>query len=248
MIKTLSLLLLCAFTLCCAVVFPLGGNALEKNKPSKNNLPKEVSNSFLEQRHSLFDNDKNYSMRVNYPSFGTALVDADIATWVHQRMSFFKEGVTDLPVSNPEYSNLNIDYKVSHTSLRCISLLFTIKTQTGSPQIEEGLMTITYQAQEGRRLGLNDLFTKPEGLIPFLSQYCRRSLIFRDWLSPDSVFIYQGTTPNRLNFMFFTITPYGLDIHFPPNHIASAFEGTVTVSIPLAELEPFVPNTALWGK
>lgn len=244
----LSFVLTSILVTCFFLLSSFEGYALEKGKHAQVDPRDEGTTPFVEKRHSQSENDKNYSLRVSYPSFGAVLVDTDIVTWVHQRIGFFKEGLVDIPVADPEYTSLTIDYAVSHTSLRCISLLFTIKTQTGSPNVEEGLMTITYQAQEGRRLTFNDIFAKPEGLIDFLSRYCRRALIFRDWISPETVFIYQGTTPHPVNFLFFTITPYGLEIHFPPNHIASAFEGVVTVAVPLTELEPFLPNKALWGK
>lgn len=245
--SSLSLLFISVLSLCFFFVSSQA-SALEKKDQTELSVKKEGMPPFVEKRHSLVDNNQEYSLRIHYPSFGAVLVDSDIATWIHQRISFFQEGLKDIAVADPEYSTLTVDYAVSHTSLRCISLLFTIKTQTGSPNVEEGLMTVTYQAQEGRRLALNDIFAKPEGLFSFLSQYCRRALIFRDWISPETVFIYQGTTPHPVNFMFFTITSYGLDIHFPPNHIASAFEGTVTVSVPMSELEPFAPNQELWGK
>lgn len=244
----LPLVLFSALSVCFLFLFSFNCYALEKEERDELNVKKEGTSTFVEKRHVLGENNPQYSLRVHYPSFGAVLVDTDIATWVHQRISFFQEGLKDIPVADPEYSSLIVDYTVSHTSLRCISLLFTIKTQTGSPNVEEGLMTATYQAQEGRRLALTDIFAKPEGIINFLSQYCRRALIFRDWVSPEMVFIYQGTTPHPVNFMFFTITSYGLDIHFPPNHIASAFEGTVTVSIPMTELAPFAPKLELWGK
>ncbi len=246
--SSLSLLLFGVLCVCIFLASSLESYAGEKTERRGVDAKKEGVPAFVEKRHSLIENDFNASLRIHYPSFGAVLVDGDLATWVHQRINSFKEGLQDIPVADPEYSTLIIDYAVTHTSLRCISLLFTIKSQTGSPNIEEGLMTVTYQAQEGRRLTLADIFTDSEGIIDFLSQYCRRALIFRDWIAPEMVFIYQGTTPNPVNFMFFTITPYGLDIHFPPNHIASAFEGTVTVSIPMTELEPFAPNHELWGK
>ena len=229
--------------------FPSVGYAQDTSVAQAHMRVAQSPSPFAEKKHSIQTTETNYSIHIRYPSFSAVLVDTDIATWIHQRMTFFQEGLREIPYADPEYTSLLIDYEVTQTTLRCISLVFTIKAKTGSPSVEEGLFTMTYQAQEGRRLTLHDAFNNTEGLLDFLSTYCRRALIFRDWLSsPDSAFIYQGTTPNPVNFMFFTISPDGLDIYFPPNQVAPSIEGSVKVFIPFTELSSFQPNSALWGK
>lgn len=204
---------------------------------------------FPETHHSIATKEKNYTIQIDYPSFGIVLVDNDIDSWVQQRISFFEEGTRDIPFSDPEFVTLDIDYTISLTSLRCISVLFTIQTKTGSPNVEEGLQTITYQPQEGRRLQLDDIFGNTDGLLDFFSVYSRKALTFRDWAHyPGASFIHQGTAPKKVNFMFYTITPAGIDLYFPPNQVASAIEGVIRIPIPLSELQPFQPNTSLWGQ
>ena len=195
---------------------------------------------------TIVESTRRYSINVAYPVIGASLVDKDIAHWANEQVGRFRAGVAEIPDVDPSRFTLAIDYEVFQPSLRCISYVFQVETNTGIGSPEKGLLTFTYHIQQGNRLTLADLFNSPDGLLEFFSRFSRRQLWFREWIDANTVYVTPGTAPEAVNFSAFAVTSTGITLYFPPKQVAPAIEGCVSLPVPMREMYTFAPNLSLW--
>ena len=197
-------------------------------------------------RATIEETTRRYSIKVAYPAIGASLVDKDVARWANEQVRRFRAGVAEIPDVDPSRFTLAIDYEVFQPSLRCISYVFRVETNTGIGPPEKGLLTFTYHIQQGNRLALTDLFNSPDGLLEFFSRFARRQLWFREWLDANTVYVIPGTAPEAVNFSAFAVTSTGITLYFPPKQVAPAIEGCVSLAVPMRAMYAFAPNLSLW--
>lgn len=190
----------------------------------------------------------NYRVNIVYPGIGNSVADTELSIWALNRASTFIRGVESIPGPSPLPYDLRIYYEVVKCSDHVTSVIFTTTTIMAAAQPSRGLATFIYDLTTGRRLAYEDIFRTPEGLISFLSRTARKNL--RERLGPEQQtdMLDAGTTPERMNFSLYSLSPHGLVLHFPPGQVAPVDRGYLWVAIPLADLSDFRPYLQLWGR
>lgn len=211
---------------------------------------------------------------INFPSIGNPRVDADIREWVESLASTFDScledsGLTQLPEIDPgsnRYlqdddltSQLALDsassttyelwgsYQVSRPSENAISITFEIWNYAGNPQGNLDILTLNYNLLTGQRLGLVDIFERPEMALELMSEWARKKLGPRLGAAMRARMLRDGTEPLVENFSSLTLTPEGLRINFQPYQVAPWSTGIQKVDMPLSELMAAGPLQSLWG-
>ena len=201
-----------------------------------------------QQHHNIVERNPRYIVRATYPSFGQPRIDSELALWVRQRIDTFVEGIEAIPAEAPLRYSLSISYSLFQPSPRYVSIIFFITTNTGDPLTDQGMATFSYDIHQGRLLDYPDIFARRDSLFSFFSSFCHRQLAVAPRKDDDHRVFSRGLTPEASNFSFFTLTPTGMSIYFPPSQVAPAQEGTQRVDIPLLDLIPYSPLLPLWGK
>lgn len=198
------------------------------------------------RKHTIESDSDRYSLYIEYPSLGIPKIDNEIALWAVTRGDTFAQGVEAFPESDTSRLSLLISFELTQIAENCVSFIYYITTETGNEYAEQGLATFTYNLKTLSRLRYQDVFKRPHGLIPFFSGYCYRELSKKPFAVESAKQVHDGTRPDALNFSFFTLSPEGITLYFPPQQVASDAYGIQKITIPLQELAPFEPDLSLW--
>ena len=204
------------------------------------------SDSATTEAFTIVQRSDNYRINISYPAIGNTVADAELAIWARGQANIFTRGIEDIPSSFPY--ELTITYATHNTSPRVASVVFTISTFMGGIHPEPGLATFVYDLQNGRRLSYSDVFRNMDKLLPFLSQYSRKSLAEQLGTKANIAMIEAGTGEAMENFDLFSLDSGGLVLHFAPYQVAPYSDGYQQVRIPLEALKPFSPYLPFWGK
>lgn len=209
--------------------------------------PKSGQGDTLDRQNSwsIFHKDEKSTVSIYYPQMDNALIDGQLAHWADVRLRTFVTGVAALGEGKSRYS-MQIDYTLSQTSPRFVSVLFRISTETGGTRPDLGLTAFSYDLQTGQTLSYGDIFVEPESFMVFAANYAQEDLLRRLGRS-ERTLILRGTAPSEGNFAYFTLRPDGLEIFFPPYQVASSSLGEQSVVIPLTKLAPYGPDPKIWG-
>lgn len=218
------------------------------------------------QRHGNAGASPEPDIFISYPSIGNARIDEDIREWVtgladafssHLNMSglncpldtknFDAEAILNMPATEGTFE-LWGQYKVTRPSRKAISIAFELWNYTGSPEANLDILTLNYSLFTGQRLGLVDIFEKPDVALELMSRWSRKVLEPRLGAARRTNMLVDGTEPLVENFSSITLTPEGICINFQPWQVAPKDAGIQRVEMPLAELMPSSPLLALWGK
>ena len=200
-----------------------------------------------EHPHYIINNSARFSVYVEFPSINVPAIDTQLKDWASQQVAMFLEGMKNIPQSDPSHFVLRTTYDVFFPSSNSTSVVFFVLTYTGNETPELGVVTLTFDAKTGKQLGFRDIFSNAGELFTFFSEYCRIALQSRNWTNPEHLNITNGTLPLEINFSLFSLSKSGIVLYFPPNQVASAYEGIVEVEIPLELLKPFKPDYRLWN-
>ena len=194
---------------------------------------------------SLTHKDERCSVMVNYPQVGNSKIDAELDYWAGKTVSTFVSGVSSLGPKGETRFSMLVDYEFSESSDNFLSIIFRINTETGGPHPDPGMVAFTYDLSDGRKLGLQDIFSDTAGLLEFLSAYSYETLL--DELGPaHEKGIKQGTGRDFVNFSLFALRPDGLVFYFPPYQVADYALGEQQVVVSLDKLERFKPRPGVW--
>lgn len=217
------------------------------------------------------------NIHINYPSIGNFHIDSDIRQWVNEIAEAFEnhliiqrttqimasddtdEGLSgfylddDLNSSGNDSGQQNEfelwgNYKVSRPSDSAISITFELWNYTGSGAANLDIITLNYSLLTGQRLGLVDIFEKPDTALELMSNWAREKLAPKLGINRASQMLLDGTAPLVENFSSLTLMPNGICINFQPYQVASWDAGIQKVLIPLDALTSSMPLLALWGK
>lgn len=193
---------------------------------------------------------KNYKVEVSYPILGQN-IDVAVANWIDEIIAGFKDDMEKNRVSPdmPDENSLIISYSLTAPSPKAASIALNVfSALAGYAHPGLNIMARTYSTDSGMRLGLSDMFRKPDRVLELLSAYCRNELEKRLGPDADKEMIKEGTIAHYNNFSCLALTPEGLRVHFQPYQVGPWSIGAQVVDVPLKELIDAGPNMTLWNK
>ena len=214
-------------------------------KPSGKQLSKQDPAPLTVATRSLIHKDGSCSVMVNYPQVGNEKIDAELDFWANKTVRTFVSGIENFASGEVNRYSMLVDYELTETSGRFISIVFRISTETGGTHPDSGMVTFTYDLSDGRKLEMHDIFGDAPGLLQFLSIYSYERLLGELGQEFEGS-IKHGTSPNILNFSLFSLRPDGLVIYFPPYQVAGYKHGEQQVSINFNRLKAYKPRADLW--
>jgi hypothetical protein len=127
---------------------------------------------------------------------------------------------------------------------RYVSVKVHVMAYTGGAHPNNWPMTWVFDLEDGREITLDRLFPDREAALARVSDICREVLSgsLGDMLVPDM--LDAGLTPTADNFSRFVLTSEGVAFFFGPYQVAPYAAGEQVVTIPYADMEPFL-NPAL---
>jgi hypothetical protein len=191
----------------------------------------------------------NLDIDVQYPVFGKAIIDQDIALWAHRVVETFTTGLGDEHANQRLSRNeLRADYTVSYASPRSLTVTYEVWTYTGGVHGNYDIITLSYDVESGQRLLFEDLVATVDTALKSLDSYCSKSLRSTLGEDLDEDMLTGGTAPELDNYSSFSLFPSGLRIHFQPYQVAPFIAGAQRVDVPLEVILEAGPHLELWGR
>ncbi len=196
-------------------------------------------------------NEKNqyYTINADYPKTNSEAISLNFKTYIEEQIAQFKDDtswVNDIPSASEGELSLDITYKnVSSPAVQ--GYIFNINSYTGGAHGLQVRTTFSFN-KEGQLLTLANLFSNGiDGLKDF-SKLVQKELMKREGANAD--WIDDGAAPREENYRSFVVTDTGLTILLDPYQVAPYSDGSIDVSIPLAdfakianpEIFPVAPN------
>lgn len=190
---------------------------------------------------------------IQYPVLGRADIDRDIQAWAERialtfENDFSQPGPAFFSGPQEEYNVawLNATCRVYRASAECVSIVFDVWMHTGSSQLSQDLLTLTYNLLSGQRLHIVDIFENVDTALRILSRESRKVLMQGAGVLMSKE-IEDGTFPLPENFSSIALTPAGILVCFQPYQV-SRMPDAREVEVPLDALMPAGPLLALWGR
>lgn len=264
--KKLVLLLIVLAALCAGPVEAAGDEAAHapaadnpapaqpSAEPAAREQPAQDSEGAQQQYPGVTDSTvsggDNADVTMHYPIMGNEKIDADVAAFARDSVASFEKMLQEDGGERPEsYASYELigNYDISRPNDRAVSVIFSIYSYTGGAHGMREVTCLNYSLADGRRLGLGDLFARPQQALELMSAYARARL--PEELGQDNVdedMLMSGTAPDAANFANLTLLPDGVRIEFEPYQVAPWSAGLPQISMPLDELWEAGPSRDIW--
>lgn len=177
----------------------------------------------------------SYDVNVYFPITEFENLNSEIEFILNEYIQDFKEQIIHLSTDKKYF--LDVTFEVYQTK-KYISFLFNIKQNFGCLHDENYILTINYNVDKGKIIGLKDLIMKNENLLNDIARISYNSLISREEIKSDEnmEFITYGTTPLIKNYEAFIINKNTLDIYFQEYQVVPYYLGIQKVEIPYEDI------------
>lgn len=201
----------------------------------------KLSTSPLEEQGQLF----GYKVTAQTPVLvgssdaSVKVFNAEMKTIVDQAVADFKQKLSDLPATpDSQASTFDLRYNLLSPPGDILSLKFDIRTYyTGAAHPSTVSRTVTFDLQQGKDVGLSELFIPGADFLTPISKFCINQLSKRDIGFAD---FELGATATLENYRNWNITADGLMITFDEYQVAPYAAGPQTVVIPYNQLAQLI--------
>lgn len=188
------------------------------------------------------------SVKATWQRFGLALPDKESDDLVRNFVDEFRtsaEQEQEERKSDPSLPSLPFEMVLEGNisgNGRVSGILWNAYEYTGGAH--GSILVFAKNYANGKVVGLNDLFRKPEKALALMSELSRKKLLEQD-LPKDMV--EAGTTPEKDNFNTFLLEKDGLTLYFNPYQVGPWAAGVITVKLTLKELAAAGPDMSFWN-
>lgn len=203
----------------------------------------------------------SWNADVKYPELGHAEIDAQIRGWIDDNVVDCLDEVKELgTVDGIDLSwTMSVDYEVTAPSDRAVSVIFTTYTYTlGAAHPMRVKHVLSFDADSGAVLSLDDLFADPEKALAVFSENAPRLVLeemradypdsFADGAEPAQAFFEEGFEPMRDNYAEIGLEPGGVRVYFQLYQVLPYVFGTPSALFTLDMLKEAGPKTGYWEK
>lgn len=194
----------------------------------------------IRMAHEEGDNPK-YTVDIEFPVLvspdGPAFNDA-VKTITDRVVQSFKDGASAYPtIDDPNLTSFN-SVHIYTTILQQDSHILSVFLEVseyyrGMAHPAPSSYVVNYSFDTGKVLNLADLFKPDTDYLKLISDYCITELKTKDFFA-----FPEGADPKPENYQNWNLTPYGLQITFPPYQVAAYAAGFVRITIPYNVLKP----------
>jgi len=194
---------------------------------------------------------KCFKARMEYPVFGRPKLDQPIRAWAQRTFAREAAGLKRECLKNLERARENpwefgASPQVTATA-GTVSIQFELWEYAGGAHGNPWTQTMVLNAQ-GKELGCDDLFLKPDGLWEFLSEYAKAELRpdLESYWKEDPSWL-KGLAPKAESFKKnFVVTRDGLALVFSVGTLGPYPAGEQGCDVPLEDLARFSPRPGIW--
>ena len=189
----------------------------------------------------------NYVVEVRYPEITGgdagrgAKFNIEVNNLIAKRIALFKNEVAAVGQAGAGRCTLKIDYHVTFSNGRLISVAFpTDSLLTPSDHREHLTLCLTYDLQAGAGLSMADIFKPETDFLRIMAEYCIPRLTAQLGQSSNADWIKRGASATGENYKVWNLTPGGIEITFDPDQVAGPSAGVQQVVVPFSRLRPLI--------
>jgi len=203
-----------------------------------------------------------YTYHVRYPQLApewSALADALRAYAADRKKDFLDARLADETTNAPPW-NLDLEFNIARRTSDFVSILANGSSDTGDARPAPLVASFNLRTDDGKLIGIADLFTDSGAALATLSEEARRQLEGRYETrlresTPDQAqtsaltqmreWVERGTEAKPENFAVFLVDgletkAIGLTLVFPPYQVAPDADGTQQVEVPAKVFYPLL--------
>jgi outer membrane murein-binding lipoprotein Lpp len=217
---------------------------------SQNQKSPQASAMPTQQEQKIQQSSGKMTINVSYPELSGVADEAvmtnvndDLKNYADGLVANFEKSVADNSTPLPgAKSTLDVSYAVQDLSAKIASFEFSSSAYVeGSAHPNNEVHGLNYNLENGKMIGLADVFDENTNYLPALSKTAIQDL--KTQAQPNSLFdndmLSQALAPKNENFSDFAITNTDL-VFFPaPYSVAPAVSGPQTIKIGFSEMESY---------
>lgn len=208
-------------------------------------IPSSLRNSKNNGNYSsVLESTDDYIIAAHYPKSGNDLIDEDLKTRVLTYVNDFKANYRQYDAADDPKVYYSMDYDQFAVGQQYFSVILYEAVSTSIDSLDAQMTeTLTYDQTTGQLITLDDLFKT--GYLKQLAAMLRQQLKDDPDYSVklDMTQFYQNTLADTANFSRFILDNDQIRLFYDSSRILTADEGTVTVDLPVQDLDYYL-NTA----
>ncbi|HEY6330026.1 MAG TPA: RsiV family protein [Blastocatellia bacterium] len=181
-----------------------------------------------------------YTINARYPQLPEdrgSKFNIEAGNLISKRIGAFKQRVAGRG-SAASRAGLTIDYHVTFSNGRLLSVAFPVESNLGHSIRET--MCLTYDLVAGKGLSMADIFRPDADYLRVMAEYCIPRLTSRLDGKSDAAMVKQGASATADNYKIWNLTQSGIEITFDPNQVAPASAGVQKLIVPYTLLRQLV--------
>lgn len=179
---------------------------------------------------TLKSDDEYTYYSANYPATGNDAIDHVLENDAESIIESFKKEYTPVKPAKKYRAYMNMDYESYYAGNHVLSVMYYIQYYSVSDKKPvQKIHTHVFSLSDGSRLTYDDIFTEDcnEFLSKKISDYLLENYNVKNY-KPD------------ISSIDFTLSDSGLNLYMEPGAAADEKYGCITVSVPAAELTPYL--------
>ncbi len=200
-------------------------------------------------------------MQTKYPVTDNVKVDVDIREWLEGHLEKIMQDWNGMAVS-PELPdggiNVGVTFGTETVSPKILSVIFeTYVYPLRAAHPSSRMDVLNYDLSSGERLGLSDVFDRPDVALRIMSEGGRA--ILAEALSksspgdlgggvPEGNWFMEGLLPEEKNFAAMVLEPGGVRVIFQQYQVLPYSFGMPSAFYSLEMLKEAGPRAAIWGE
>ncbi len=200
-------------------------------------------------------------MQTKYPVTDNEKVDADVRAWLEDHLEKILKDYNGVAIS-PDLPdggiNVGVTFGTQSAAANILSVIFESYVYPSRAAHPSSRMDVlNYDLSSGKRLGLADLFARPDEALRIMSDTGREVLAEAlqkkypaNWEGgiPDDSWFMEGFKPEEENFAAMVLEPGGVRVVFQQYQVLPYVFGMPSAFYSLEALKEAEPKAEVWGK
>ena len=195
-----------------------GSNStMENSKNANTNVQTSIEKSQfpgIEIETEIGEYDK-FKYALHFPRTESDVINKEIQTFISQQRQHFLEVAQNVDIEESQFSELNLDFEISHLSDPFLSIVFTSTMNIPETDSTSMIYTLNFDRLNNSVLSLEDILCN-ENSLEYLQELSQRQLLQNDQLvelvKTDK--LTDGISPKLENYKTFSLLDQSLNIYF----------------------------------
>lgn len=199
------------------------------------NYVKESTYPEIEIESEIGEYEK-YKYAIHFPKTTLSNINQSLKQFVIQQKEDFLAEAKSLKITNDNYSELLIDYKITYLSDQILSIIFRNSTKLVGKQEKEQIMTFNFDRKTGQQMKIESLVDSKQ-LLSMIEKQLSQDIQVVSWAD--------NLEQNFSKYSHFYFSNNSINIEFEPHLVTTSDSQSYIFEIPFHKLNDIINNQYL---